>query len=66
MAVHFDFILDDADAENLMQWVAMERNHCNSEALHAYALHNKKLAKAYKASAKYVEEVMRKMKNTRA
>lgn len=65
MAVHFDFVLSDADATSLMSWIAKERNRATSAEIRAIAHNHKSVAKSEREHAWYVQKIMDSMTNYR-
>lgn len=65
MAVHFDFILSDLDAENMMAFISGEKGRIEAALLEAVAKKDKSQIKALRESYKYVDEIISKMKNKR-
>ena len=65
MVVHFDFILSDIDAENLMQWLNGEINRTYELIQEAIVNRNKIELKNHKQHIKYVNKVIDKIKNTK-
>ncbi len=61
--IHFDFIVDDADAENIFDCVTDRIVQLREEAMFGKA--NKAEAKALMDIAEYLEQLKAKMTNTR-
>jgi hypothetical protein len=65
MSVHFDFIVDDLDAENIMDIMNKEKCCCLEEATWAASQKEPKLVDALKNHAAYIDGLISKMLNTR-
>jgi methionyl-tRNA formyltransferase len=63
MAVHFDFVLDDQDAENLFEILDMEKIRLLDKGMEAFMARDFEKQKFYKRSATYVEDIKVQMKN---
>jgi hypothetical protein len=64
MSVHFDFILSDTDAENLMDFINNEKVRCLERRMESTAQGNKINSDAYLRAAEYVEKLKSKMTNS--
>jgi|AntAceMinimDraft_5_1070358.scaffolds.fasta_scaffold305754_2 hypothetical protein len=60
--IHFDFVVDDVDAENIMAALQNEV-WCSVES--ALSTDNEIMIRAYKDTAEYYRGLIIKMKNTR-
>lgn len=63
--VHFDFILKDVGAENLMDWINNEKSRLQTAIVRAHAIGRKAEVPALKKAIKYVDSVKKQMKNRR-
>lgn len=63
--VHFDFIVDDIDAENIMDAVHSEMCRCLAGVTNSMADGKTAYERAYRDKAEYYKELKAKMKNER-
>ncbi|MFA6198824.1 MAG: hypothetical protein WC679_00205 [Bacteroidales bacterium] len=63
--IHFNFILDDVDAENLFQLIYSNIIENHMKIQKAMIAENKDLQIAYENDIIYIKELMSKLQNTR-
>jgi hypothetical protein len=65
--IHFDFVVDDIDAENIMGCFQTEINKCNDGIMETYAEigYCPKAVEVYKSRIRYLKELITKMHNSR-
>lgn len=66
MAVHFDFVVDDADAENIMDAIRAQSSKCNERIMERQGTssHPAEIL-ALQNQKRYWQGLIPKMKNTR-
>lgn len=65
MSVHFNFIVDDVDAENIMGLFHSEIVKCHVSIMDCVEDNNKDLEDAYRKQIEYIESLRGKMHNER-
>jgi hypothetical protein len=65
MAIHFDFMLSDLDAENMMAFISTEKGRIDAAIIDAIADNNKPVVEALREASIYVDEIISKMYNRR-
>lgn len=63
--IHFDFKVDDIDAENIMDCISQEICKCNEKAMKALSEGKQSEFDAYNTHADYLKNLKSKMTNTR-
>lgn len=63
--IHFDFIVSDVDAENIMECISAEITNCHVRGQKALVARNKAECDEHNARANYLKNLKTKMKNTR-
>jgi hypothetical protein len=68
VSVHFDFVLSDQDAENLMEIIHLEKCNMLTKAIEAQCSTDRSdraKVKGLRASARYIDSLKKKMLNKR-